>query len=86
MLEKKLSALVTEDFTAVGGVDAIVDIINSVDRGTEKYIMETLEVEDTELAEEIKKKMFVFEDIITLDSRSIQRILREVDNNDLAML
>ena len=80
-----MSALVTEDFTAVGGVDAIVDIINSVDRGTEKYIMETLEVEDTELAEEIKKKMFVFEDIITLDSRSIQRILREVDNNDLAI-
>ncbi|NLM47278.1 MAG: flagellar motor switch protein FliG [Epulopiscium sp.] len=85
VLEKKLSALVTEDFTAVGGVDAIVDIINCVDRGTEKYIMETLEVEDTELAEEIKKKMFVFEDIITLDSRSIQRILREVDNNDLAI-
>lgn len=47
--------------------------------------METLEVEDTELAEEIKKKMFVFEDIITLDNRSIQRILREVDNNDLAI-
>lgn len=85
VLEKKLSALATEDFTAVGGVDAIVDIINCVDRGTEKYIMETLEVEDTELAEEIKKKMFVFEDIITLDSRSIQRILREVDNNDLAI-
>ncbi|NLM14007.1 MAG: flagellar motor switch protein FliG [Epulopiscium sp.] len=85
VLEKKLSSLVTEDYTAVGGVDAIVEIINSVDRGTEKYIMETLEVEDTELAEEIKKKMFVFEDIITLDNRSIQRILREVDNNDLAI-
>lgn len=85
VLEKKLSSLVTEDYTAVGGVDAIVEIINSVDRGTEKHIMETLEVEDTELAEEIKKKMFVFEDIITLDSRSIQRILREVDNNDLAI-
>ncbi|WP_144428517.1 flagellar motor switch protein FliG [Defluviitalea phaphyphila] len=85
VLEKKLSSLVTEDYTAVGGVDAIVDIINSVDRGTEKHIMETLEVEDTELAEEIKKKMFVFEDIITLDNRSIQRILREIDNNDLAI-
>ncbi|KAE9637034.1 MAG: flagellar motor switch protein FliG [Epulopiscium sp.] len=85
VLEKKLSSLVTEDYTAVGGVDAIVEIINSVDRGTEKHIMETLEVEDTELAEEIKKKMFVFEDIITLDNRSIQRILREVDNNDLAI-
>lgn len=85
VLEKKLSSLVTEDYTAVGGVDAIVEIINSVDRGTEKHIMETLEIEDTELAEEIKKKMFVFEDIITLDNRSIQRILREVDNNDLAI-
>jgi flagellar motor switch protein FliG len=55
-----------------------------VDRGTEKNIMETLEVEDTELAEEIKKRMFVFEDIITLDNRSIQRFLREVENDVLA--
>ncbi len=85
VLEKKLSALMTEDYTAVGGVDAIVEILNAVDRGTEKHIMETLEVEDTELAEEIKKRMLVFEDIITLDNRSIQRILREVDNNDLAI-
>jgi len=56
VLEKKLSAIVTEDFTAAGGVQAIVDILNNVDRGTEKYIMETLEVEDTDLAEEIKKE------------------------------
>jgi flagellar motor switch protein FliG len=81
----KLSSLVTEDYTAVGGVQSIVDILNSVDRGTEKYIMETLEIEDTDLAEEIKKRMFVFEDILTLDNRSIQRFLREVDNNQLAM-
>jgi len=59
--------------------------LNNVDRGTEKYIMETLEVEDTDLAEEIKKRMFVFEDILTLDNRSIQRFLREVDNNQLAI-
>jgi flagellar motor switch protein FliG len=85
VLEKKLSAIVTEDFTAAGGVQAIVDILNNVDRGTEKYIMETLEVEDTDLAEEIKKRMFVFEDILTLDNRSIQRFLREVDNNQLAI-
>jgi len=85
VLEKKLSSLVTEDFTAAGGVQAIVDILNSVDRGTEKYIMETLEIEDTDLAEEIKKRMFVFEDILTLDNRSIQRFLREVDNNQLAI-
>ncbi|MCX7841532.1 MAG: flagellar motor switch protein FliG [Clostridia bacterium] len=85
VLEKKLSSLVTEDYTAVGGVQAIVDILNSVDRGTEKFIMETLEIENTDLAEEIKKRMFVFEDILTLDNRSIQRFLREVDNNQLAV-
>lgn len=85
VLEKKLSALVTEDYTAAGGVQAIVDILNSVDRGTEKYIMETLEIEDTDLAEEIKKRMFVFEDILSLDNRAIQRFLREVDNTQMAV-
>lgn len=85
ILEKNLSSLVTEDFTAAGGVQAIVDILNSVDRGTEKYIMETLEIEDTDLAEEIKKRMFVFEDILSLDNRSIQRFLRDVENNQLAV-
>jgi len=85
ILEKKLSSLVTEDYTAAGGVQSIVDILNSVDRGTEKFIMETLEIEDTDLAEEIRRRMFVFEDILTLDGRSIQRFLREVDNNQLAV-
>ncbi|MGI6778754.1 MAG: flagellar motor switch protein FliG [Acetivibrionales bacterium] len=85
ILEKNLSSLVTEDYTAAGGVQAIVDILNNVDRGTEKYIMETLEIEDTDLAEEIKRRMFVFEDILTLDNRSIQRFLRDVDNNQLAI-
>ncbi len=85
ILEKNLSSLVTEDFTAAGGVQAIVNILNSVDRGTEKYIMETLEIEDTDLAEEIRKRMFVFEDILTLDNRSIQRFLRDVENNQLAI-
>lgn len=75
----------TEDYTAAGGVQSIVDILNSVDRGTEKYIMETLEIEDTDLAEAIKKRMFVFEDILTLDNRSIQRVLREVENSQLAI-
>ncbi|HOO13457.1 MAG TPA: flagellar motor switch protein FliG, partial [Bacillota bacterium] len=84
VLEKKISSLVTHDYTSAGGIQTIVNILNSVDRGTEKNIMETLEVEDTELAEEIKKRMFVFEDIITLDNRSIQRFLREVENDVLA--
>ena len=85
VLESKLSALVTQDYTSAGGIQTIVDLLNSVDRGTEKYIMETLEIEDVELAEEIKKRMFVFEDIVTLDSTSIQRFIREVDNNELAI-
>lgn len=85
VLERKLSSLVTQDFTIVGGVEAIVQILNSVDRSTEKHIMETLEIEDTELAEEIRKKMFVFEDILSLDDRSIQRILREVNNSELGV-
>ncbi len=85
VLEKKLASFVTEDYTAAGGVQSIVDILNSVDRGTEKHIMETLEIEDTDLAEEIRKRMFVFEDILSLDNRSIQRFLREVENNQLAV-
>ena len=84
VLERKLSSVVSQDYTMVGGVGAIVDILNSVDRSTEKHIMETLEIENTELAEEIRKKMFVFEDIILLDNKSIQRVLREVDNSELA--
>lgn len=85
ILEKNLSSLVTEDFTAAGGVQAIVNILNTVDRGTEKYIMETLEIEDIDLAEEIRKRMFIFEDILSLDNRSIQRFLRDVENNQLAI-
>jgi flagellar motor switch protein FliG len=85
-LEKKLSALMTEDFTTVGGIDSVVEILTGVDRSTEKYILETLETEDAELTDEIKKKMFVFEDLITLDNRSIQRVLREItDNRELAV-
>lgn len=85
VLERKLSSMVTQDYTMAGGLTAIVDILNSVDRGTEKYIMESLEVQDTDLAEQIRKRMFIFDDIITLDSRSIQRVIREVENGDWAL-
>lgn len=85
VLESKLASLVNQDYTIIGGVDAVVEILNSVDRGTERHIMETLEVEVPELAEEIRKKMFVFEDILLLDDRAIQRVLRDVENNDLAV-
>lgn len=85
VLERKLASLVTQDYTIVGGVDSIVEILNTVDRSTEKHIMETLEIEEPELADEIRRKMFVFEDILSLDDKSIQRVLREVDNNELAI-
>lgn len=85
VLESKLSSLVNQDYTIIGGVDAVVEILNTVDRATEKHIMETLEIEEPELADEIRKKMFVFEDVLLLDDRSIQRVLREVENSDLAL-
>jgi flagellar motor switch protein FliG len=85
VLERKLSSLVNQDYTIVGGVDAVVNILNTVDRATEKHIMESLEIEEPELADEIRKKMFVFEDILLLDDRAIQRVLRDVDNADLGM-
>ena len=85
VLESKLASLVNQDYTIIGGVDAVVEILNTVDRGTEKHIMETMEIEEPELADEIRKKMFVFEDILLLDDRAIQRVLRDVDNSDLAI-
>ncbi len=83
VLERKLSSLMNQDYTIVGGVDATVAILNTVDRSTEKHIMESLELEEPELVDEIRKKMFVFEDILLLDDRAIQRVLRDVDNADL---
>jgi len=84
VLERKLSTLASEDYTSAGGIDAVVEILNNVDRGTEKTIIEALEEEDPELAEEIKKRMFVFEDIVLLDDKAIQKVMREVDNADLS--
>ncbi|MEW5919746.1 MAG: flagellar motor switch protein FliG [Bacillota bacterium] len=84
VLRDRLSSLFQQDFTQAGGVDTVVDILNSVDRGTEKLILEDLEKEDAELADEIRQRMFIFEDIITLDDASIQRVVREVDSKDLA--
>ncbi|MFZ5753989.1 MAG: flagellar motor switch protein FliG [Bacillota bacterium] len=85
VLEKKLATLGTQDYTIAGGINAIVQILNNVDRATEKTILETLEVQDPDLSEEIKKLMFVFEDITKMDDRSIQMVLREVDSKDLAL-
>lgn len=85
ILERKLSTTVTQDYTQTGGVESVVEVLNSVDRATEKTILDALEIQDPELAEEIKKRMFIFEDIVTLDSRAIQRVIREVENDDLLL-
>ncbi|WP_042348923.1 flagellar motor switch protein FliG [Bacillus massiliigorillae] len=85
ILERKLSATVTQDYTQTGGVEAVVDVLNGVDRTTERTILDALEIQDPELAEEIKKRMFVFEDIVTLDGRAIQRVIRDSENEDLKL-
>lgn len=83
ILERKLSVLETSEQSS-GGIKSLVDILNRVDRSTEKTILEELEVTDPELTEEIRKLLFVFEDIVKLPDSSIQRVLREVDPKDLA--
>ncbi len=85
ILERKLSTTVTQDYTQTGGIEAVVEVLNGVDRSTERTILDSLEIQDPELAEEIKKRMFVFEDIVTLDNRAIQRVIREVENEDLML-
>ena len=84
-LETKLSATIRKDYSVVGGIDSIVGILNGVDRGTEKNILGNLEIKDHQLAEEIKNRMFIFEDIINLDRRAIQRVIQEVENHDLLL-
>lgn len=85
ILQKKLSNLIRSDIATIGGVSALVDVLNNVDRGTEKAILEELDRDQPELAEKIRESMFVFEDIISLDNASIQRIVREVDMKDMAL-
>ena len=86
ILERRIVSVSGQDYTRTGGVGAIVDILNNVDRQTEKNILNALDVEAPELSEEIKKRMFLFEDIVYLDDRSVQRFLREVDlSRDLPM-
>lgn len=85
ILERNLSQAGMQDYAQSGGIEAVVQVLNGVDRTTERTILDTLEIQDPELAEEIKKRMFVFEDIVTLDARAIQRIIREVSNEDLLL-
>ena len=85
ILERKITSMGFTDNIAVGGIDTIVDIVNALDRASEKNILESLEVSDSELAEEIRKRLFVFEDIAKLGNVAIQRVLRDINNSDLAV-
>jgi flagellar motor switch protein FliG len=85
VLERRISAIFTQEFTAAGGVRSLAEVLNRADRSTEKAIMEKLEESNPTLAEEVKRLMFVFDDLIALDNRTIQQILREVDAKDLAL-
>lgn len=85
VLERNLAASLTEDYTQTGGIQAVVEVLNGVDRSTERTILDDLENRDPELAEEIKKRMFIFEDIVILDNRAIQRVIREIDGDDLRL-
>ena len=82
-IENKLSAVMTTDYTKIGGIDYIADVMNYVDRGNEKYIFDELGKKDAELVDEIRKKMFVFEDIVGMDNMSIQRFVRDADQKDI---
>lgn len=85
VLERKLSTVVGQDYTSAGGLDTLIEMLANVDRGTEKTIMESLSETDPELAEEIRKRMFVFEDVILLDDRAIQQVLKSVESKDLSL-
>lgn len=85
IVESKFSSVVVQDFSKAGGVDSLANILNHADRATERNVIELLEIQNPQLAEEVRELMFVFEDIVNLDDRAIQRILREVDTKDLAM-
>lgn len=85
VLEKKLSGVIKSEATIIGGIDSLVEILNGVDRSTEKSIIEELDRNEPELAEKIRESMFVFEDIMTLANSAIQRVLREVDVRELAL-
>ncbi len=82
-IENKLSSVMTTDYTKIGGIDYIAEVMNYIDRGNEKYIFDELSKKDAELVDEIRKKMFVFEDIVGMDNISIQRFIREIDQKDL---
>jgi len=85
VMERKLSSLINQDLAAAGGVKPLVDILNFVDRATEGNILQTFDERDAELADEVRKLMFVFEDLMLLDDKAIQQLLKEVEMKDVGL-
>ncbi len=85
VMRRRMSSLISQDAMRVGGTEHLVNVLTTVDRGTEKHILDRLAESDPALAEEIRKLMFTFDDVILLDDRAIQRVLRDVDSKDLAL-
>lgn len=85
VMRDKLQMVFQQEYAAAGGVQALADILNAADRGTERNILEHLQRENTELAEEVRSLLFTFEDLLQLDDRSVQLVLKEVDTKDLAL-
>ncbi len=85
VLERKMSSVFTQEYAPSGGVRAVAEILNRMDRSTEKVVMEKLEEENPELADDIKRLMFVFDDILLIDDRAIQNIMRDIDQKDIVL-
>ena len=85
VMRQKLSNVLSEEYSASGGVKSLADILNHADRPTERNVLDTLAESDEELAEEIRALLFVFEDIVKLDDRAVQAVLKDVDDADLAL-
>ena len=84
-LESRLSNMISSSMEKVGGVETVAEILNLVDRATERTIMQGVESEDPDLVEDIRRLMFVFEDILNVNDKGIQTVLKEVDNADLCL-
>jgi len=85
IVESKFSSIMVQDFSQAGGIDTLANILNRADRSTERNVMDLLELENPTMAEQVRELMFVFEDIQSLDNKTVQRILREVNTKDLAL-
>ena len=84
-LARRLSGVVSQSLQKVGGVESVAEMLNLADRSTEKNILEALEIEDPDLVEQIRRLMFVFEDVILVNDKGIQAVLREIDNDELSL-